>query len=613
MEGNMEDTLTHRQLQSLIHISNVLNTSFDIDKIIELIMSETISVVEAAEGGSLWLYDEIRDCLIAQTAQGVFYPKIFRQIQLKPGESMTGKTFEARNSVIFPNEIEIKKALSTLSAQNSELLTRSIPNNFNFSTVISSPIFLKGKCIGVFTLDSFQQSLNFKPEDIHLLEAICHQAAVALERSSLYKEKEETVKKLSYSIEAHRTLANLVLQGEDFHSILHYIHQWIGQNTFLFDDLGELLASSYDTALSVEILTFVKQEANLYMKSPENTLTVNEIKIDENPYQLVSLPLGSKPNFLGLLIILSTKKMGDVDIAALEHACTVLSLELFKEQTVFDTQQRLKGEFVTRLFSEHMDEALIQKAKSLGLNPARNYIAIIIEFSTLAKNKIHPNDGLIRKMIQITNQAFLENNTQGMTVRHHNRIVVLLSYQTNTAFPLISSKIKEQAKWIQQEMTSRNWEIGVAFGIGRVKLGLGNVHKSLQEAVKCLKFIQSYNWENPILSYSDLGIQRFILQNQEEEVIEFINEVLGPLIDYENSRKGDLLKTLYMYLEGNQNVKRTADAMHVHINTLSYRLKRIEEILSVDLTDSKQLLNIHLAVSIFEYAKKYPTYQFIHS
>ncbi|MDQ0201468.1 helix-turn-helix domain-containing protein [Neobacillus ginsengisoli] len=603
----MEETLTHRQLQSLIHISNVLNTSIDIDTIIELIMRETISVVEAAEGGSLWLYDKNKDCLIAQSAQGVFYPKIFQQIRLKPGESMTGKTFEARNSLIFPNEKEIKKALTSLSSQNSELLRRSIPNNFSFSTVISSPIFLKGKCIGVFTLDSFQQSKNFKPEDTHLLEAICHQAAVAIERSSLYKEKEETVNSLSDSIEAHRTLANLVLQGEDLHSILQYIHQWIGQNTFLFDDLGELMASSYDPSLSSEILKFVKQQASVFMKSPENTLAVKETEIDGMPYHLVSLPLGSKPNFLGLLVILSTKKMADVDIAALEHACTVLSLELFKEQTLFDTQQRLKGEFVTRIFAEHMDDALIQKAKSLNLNPTRNYITIIIEFSTNSNNKFHPKDGLIRKIIQITNQAFLEQSTKGMTVRHHHQIVVLLSYHSNIAFSLIISRIKERAKWIQQEIMSRKWEVEVAFGIGRVKQGILNVHKSLQEAEKCLKFIQRINWENSIVSYTDLGIQRFILQNSEEEVIDFINEVLGPLIDYENSRKGDLLKTLYEYLEGNQNVKRTADALHVHINTLNYRLKRIEEILSIDLTDSKQLLNIHLAVSMFKYVKKHPT------
>lgn len=607
----MEDTLTHRQLQSLIHISNVLNTSFDIETIIELIMRETISVVEAAEGGSLWLYNKKQDCLIAQSAQGVFYPKIFRQIRLKPGESMTGITFEKRNSVIYKNENEIKTALATLSFKNSGLLSRSIPENFHFSTVISAPIFLKGECIGVFTLDSFQQSLNFKPEDLHLLEAICHQAAVALERSSLYKEKEQTVKNLSYSIETHRTLANLVLQGEDLHSILQYIHRWIGQNTFLFDELGDQITSSYDPVLSTEILMFVKHQAAILMKSTENSLSVKEVDIVGVPYQLVSLPLGSKPNFLGLLMILSTKKLDEMDLAALEHACTVLSLQVFKELTVFETQQRLKDEFVTMLFTEQMDEALLQRAKSLDLNPGDNYIATIIEFSMDSNQKNQPKEGLIRKMIQLTNQAFLGPYTKGMTVTHHHQIVVLLSDHSNTANSFIVSRVKEKVKWIQQEIMSRNWEVEVAFGIGRVKQGLQNVHKSLKEAENCLNFIRHFHWENSILSYSDLGIQRFILQNPEEEVMEFINEVLGPLIDYENSRKGDLLKTLYIYLEGNQNVKRTADTLHVHINTLSYRLKRIEEILSIDLTDSKQVLNLHLAVNLYRYIKKQPSTQMV--
>ncbi|MDR6997700.1 helix-turn-helix domain-containing protein [Neobacillus niacini] len=600
----MEDTFTHRQLQSLFHISNVLNTSFDIETIIELIMRETISVVEAAEGGSLWLFNKKLDCLIAQSAQGVFYPKIFRQIRLKPGESMTGKTFETQSSVIYQNDKEIKKALATLSFKNSKLLSRSIPENFHFSTVISAPIFLKGECIGVFTLDSFQQSLNFKPEDLHLLEAICHQAAVAIERSSLYKEKEQTVKKLSYSIETHRTLANLVLQGEDLHSILEYIHCWIGQNTFLYDELGDLITSSYDSNLSSEILTFVKQQSSLLLRSPENTLSVKEINIFGTHYQLVSLPLGSKPNFLGLLVILSTKKLDDMDLAALEHACTVLSLQLFKEQTVFETQQRLKGEFVTSLFSEQIDEALLQKAKTLDLNPAHHYIAIIIEFSMGSNRKNDSQDGLLRKMILLTNQAFLDPYTKGMTVTHHQQIVVLLSEPSNIANSLMVSRIKEKIKWIEQEIISRNWGLEAAFGIGRLKQGLQNVHKSLKEAENCVNFIRQFQWEHSILSYTDLGIQRFILQNPEEEVMEFVNEVLGPLIDYENSRKGDLLKTLYVYLEGNQNVKRTADTLHVHINTLSYRLKRIEEILFIDLTDSKQVLNIHLAVNIYRYAIK---------
>ncbi|WP_169907503.1 helix-turn-helix domain-containing protein [Priestia abyssalis] len=599
----MKDTLTHRQLQSLIHVSNVINSSLDIDTIIDSIMIETISAVDAAGGGSLWLYDTNQNCLIAQSAQGLFYPQIFRQIRLKAGESMTGMTFAARKGLIFPNEGEIKKALTTLSAHNYDLLRSSIPNNFHFTSVICSPILLKGDCIGVITLDSFQLSLHFKQEDINLLEAICHQAAIALEKSSLYQEKERTVYKLSHSIEIHRNLANLVLQGEGLHSIITYIHQTIGQHTLLFDDLGELIASAYDSSLSNDILNFIKQQAKHIIGSLENSRSVAEIEIDGKHYQLVVLSLGPKPKSLGILIILSTKQMSELDISALEHACTVISLELVKEQAIFDTQQRLKGELVTKLFSGQMDETIIQKAKNLNFDPTRNYIALIINFDNISNKPKNLEDSMMRNIIQMSNQVFFEKHLQGIAVRNDNQIVVLLSFHSKVSSSTIISRTKELAKWFQQEIDVKNDKTDVAIGIGRVKKGLLHVHRSLQEAAQCLKFIQNYHFDNKVISYTDLGVQRFILQNSEEELIDFIHEVLGPLIEYEQLRKGELLTTLFVYLEQNQNAKKTSDALHVHTNTLNYRLKRIEEILLINLTDSKQLFNIHLAISIYQYIK----------
>lgn len=596
----MQDILTNSQLKSLIHVSTVINSSLDIDTIFNSIMIETISVVDAAGGGSIWLFDAEKKCLISKSAQGIFYPHIFKQIQLQTGESMTGMTFEAKKCLIFPSEVEIKKALGTLSPYNTELLEMAIPPNFNFTSVICSPILQKGQCIGVITLDSFQHSLHFKQEDINLLEAIGHQAAIALEKTSLYKEKEETVRKLSNSIKIHRNLANLVVNGEGLESVLNYIHKTIGQHTFLFNDLGELITAAYDSSISNEKIDFIKQYAKQIILSLENSRIVSEIELGSDSYQLVVLSLGSKLKSLGMLMILSNKKMVEVDIAALEHACTVISLELVKEQAVFETQQRLRGEFVTKLFSGQIDEALIQKAKNLNFDPDRNYISIIINF-TNSKERVF-GESEFSNFLHIANQIFLENNPQGMAVRHENQIVVLLSIHSKSCSNIVA-KIKGIAKDFQQRISLKQTDIDVSIGIGGVKPGLLYVHKSYKEATNCLKFIQTYHFENSVLSYSDLGVQRFILQNSEEELFDYIHEVLGALLEYEQTRKGELLTTLFVYLEQNQNMKKTVEMLHIHANTLTYRLKRIEDILLIDLTDSKQLFNIHLAINIYQCIK----------
>lgn len=605
----MQDTLTHRQLKSLIHVSNVINSKLDIDTIFDSIMNETISVVEAAGGGSIWVFDKDQNRLIAKSAQGLFYPHIFRQIKLVSGESMTGLSFAAKKCLIFWDEVEVKQALSTLTPYNRDLLDRSIPSNFHFTSVISSPILQKGKCIGVITLDSFEQSLQFKQEDINLLEAIGHQAAVALEKSSLYYEKEKMVRKLSHSIEIHRNLANLVVNGEGIQSIMNFIHKTIGQHMFLFDEIGELRASACHSSLSVEVTEYLKQYAKQIILKLENSHTVSDITLNDDTYQLVVFPLGSKLKSLGGLIILSKQKMSEVDIAALDHACTVISLELVKEEAVFATQQRLRGEFVTKLFSGQIDEVLIQKAKNLNFDPNQNYVAIIINFEDQLNEQKVFGDYVIRNLLHMANMTLLGRNSQIMAVRDENQIVALLSLHSRVSSPNIVAEIKEHAKNLQHEIKNKFREIDVSIGIGRIKQGLTFVHESFVEATKCIKFLKNYLFDHRVLSYTDLGVQRFILQNSKEELIDFIQEVLGPLIEYEQSRKGELLSTLIVYLDQNQNIKKTADSLHIHTNTLSYRLKRIEEILLTDLNDSQPLFNIHLAINIYQYIKDKDTLQ----
>ncbi|MGZ4161681.1 MAG: GAF domain-containing protein, partial [Neobacillus sp.] len=274
----MKETLSHRQLQSLIHVSNVLNSSLDIDTIIHSIMVQTVSVIDAAHGGVLFIYDQENDFLIPKSDSN--FKSEISEVKLKPGESMTGMAFSAKQCLIFRNRTEVKKATATLSKKNHMLMDQTIPT-LPYSS-ICAPILLKGECIGVITLDSFDASLEFIPEDINLLTAIAHQAAVALEKANFYREQEQTViqledlnntilkqnRMLSRSVDIHKNLSTLVLNGEGLDSIINYLHDTTGRSVLLFDDLGELISYAYKKNLSDEELLLIKYKAQESMKAP---------------------------------------------------------------------------------------------------------------------------------------------------------------------------------------------------------------------------------------------------------------------------------------------------------------------------------------------------------
>ena len=75
---------------------------------------------------------------------------------------------------------------------------------------------------------------------------------------------------------------------------------------------------------------------------------------------------------------------------------------------------------------------------------------------------------------------------------------------------------------------------------------------------------------------------------------------LRPLIDHDRAHGGDLLHTLRAFLEEDRVQRRAAARCFVHVNTIVYRVRRIEELLGVDLGDPAAVFDITLALRILD-------------
>ena len=80
------------------------------------------------------------------------------------------------------------------------------------------------------------------------------------------------------------------------------------------------------------------------------------------------------------------------------------------------------------------------------------------------------------------------------------------------------------------------------------------------------------------------------------ELWEFYRATLASLAEYDRLQDAELLKTLEAFFANLTNLTRTAQALHVHRNTLLYRLGRIAEISGLDLEDAEDRLALWLAL-----------------
>lgn len=75
-----------------------------------------------------------------------------------------------------------------------------------------------------------------------------------------------------------------------------------------------------------------------------------------------------------------------------------------------------------------------------------------------------------------------------------------------------------------------------------------------------------------------------------------VRRVLGPVIDYDAVHGGDLMRSLEAFFESDRSWRAAAEGLHVHRQTLVYRIKRIETLTGRDLSSMQDLTEVYLAL-----------------
>src|SRR6266700_205697 len=135
-------------------------------------------------------------------------------------------------------------------------------------------------------------------------------------------------------------------------------------------------------------------------------------------------------------------------------------------------------------------------------------------------------------------------------------------------------------------------------GIGRIADDVQQISQSYREAQQALEIGRRLFGEGSIHYFARLGIYRLLFHLYEhEELSDFYQETLAPLLE-SDSHSSALLETLECFFNCNGNLSETARTMHLHRNSLLYRLGRIEELLGRSLEDAELRLSLQIALKI---------------
>lgn len=196
------------RLELLYRVSQTFNSSLDLHEVLNRVIDEVIEVTHA-ERGFLMLV-ESDGTLSFQTARG-----LDRQTIEQP-------KFEVSRS-IAQQVAETGEAMLTMNAQSDDRLggSKSI-SVLGLRSVLSVPLRLKDKILGVIYVDNRVQVGAFSPDDLDLLAAIASSAVIAIENARLYavaieKGRLESELQLARDVQSHFILRQMpTIPGWEF-------------------------------------------------------------------------------------------------------------------------------------------------------------------------------------------------------------------------------------------------------------------------------------------------------------------------------------------------------------------------------------------------------------
>jgi sugar diacid utilization regulator len=585
---NGDEVMKNTELEKLIEGIRSITASLDLDELLTKIITNTRTVIPGGDACYLQLYNTETGLLVTKASTAL--NDNIQSFKTKIGESITGKTFQDGRPKIYHSSEEIYKDMDNISFKNFHHLHDALMGNNKPNALMCTPVSIGDKRIGVMTIHVYKQR-KLTNRDLHLLEGFAGQAAIAIQNAQLYTEVKKRLGEVTVLSEQlkeknelllkgnqiHDTLTRLSLQNQGVESIVTELDQMMISSTSFVDFLeGEFYPkpSDHSPAFSMDEISiiFSKRQKPVFVETSDG----------QNYY---IYPLINRTVFLGCLIV-SHKgvPLTRMDQISIEQGGSALTLELVKKHTLAEVYYKKTHDYFNELLHNHDPDILSAKGKELGLNMSQFLFVSLFKISQ--SRDLQQLESDIYRLVTKIKKALQRYNI--LIYGFYNKATLLVSISSPSEIRRISEII---------HTIVGNWETNddsyLHAGVGNPYQGTENITVSHDEANKALSYLSTQKWKKCI-QYNEIGVNRLFLNQSKKEIEAFLNEILGPL-QLNTVKTSDLEETLYTYIAYNKSATQTAEKLHIHINTLYQRLKKIENLLKLDLNDPKDILQIQLA------------------
>lgn len=387
-------------------------------------------------------------------------------------------------------------------------------------------------------------------------------------------------KNLDFLAEITEALANRsALEG-----LLRILIKMIAKSVLIIDAYGRVLTSRY-----------LKEESI----SSEKVFLPISIKrgIQEGPVEVQLITDGSKlhatlwpirsESCMGWIVVLCRLDEISSHHQDLTYMVSLAAqIELSKQKEIKEVEQFYKSEFIRDLVFNNFSNLHDMKKACLHWNIDINkkYLLMVVAISS-----INPNFDIAEIEAELENSLAKKTNCIIGQIGDGFVLLIALDELKNWYTTAKSAYAKIQS----------DFPIEIICGVGNPCESLNVMYKGYQEAKVALELGKIMaNKCSGLFFFKELGAIRLFYNQRIQDLEDFCEENLGPILQYDKEYNGQLVQTLQCFLSTNCNRNLCTSKLFIHANTLRYRLKQIEKLLNVDLESNENRFNLTAALKV---------------
>ncbi|WP_177212861.1 helix-turn-helix domain-containing protein [Geodermatophilus ruber] len=486
-----------------------------------------------------------------------------------------------------------------------------------YSSLLSVPLAVGQTLFGLINCYTVEKH-EFSAREIILMESMANQAGLAVETAQRLAEGRRRAQEAAERADAlraeldaqrqaeedHRALLRVVLRGGGLAAIAESLAAMLGCAVVIDDDAGRVLASACrdgrtgcrDPRL---IAAYQRARAQVGPQVGRETVAVTPARERRGEPTGLVVPVVLDENLAGHLWALDpAAPFGPPQRQALAREAAVVALALLKERTAQEVEWRLSRDFLDDLFDPRGQsaEALHARARQLGADLSQPHTLLVVRRDPARGGAaVHEEREAYaqRSLLSLVQRTAAGEPGATLTATRSDHVVVLWHDDGS------NRDAQDFAEHLHREIQAYAGGWTATISVGPTCHDVQEYDDAYRLTCGVLDLVQQSGRRDRVASLGSIGAFGLLLQvRRPQELQSFAESMLGTVRTYDQRHQTGLGATLRCYMAQRCNVTRTAKELHVHPNTVAYRLRRVEELLGIDVGDPQAMLHLQLALMI---------------